>query len=291
MDVKLRRIPPILFPCDAVLSSEAMNRRPLNRRMKPISLLISLILLEVLVFPALAEEPAAGGARAPEPVYSFIVEKKRFINPDGVTSPTMFAEALADLEESGWSEPAVDEDAGLQYITRRSAVEIVPDNHGDLVVYEAVLVRKGTRDIFLRKRPLDIPIVTKPEASGNLLLARHPLAMVLPEFQELIEFEETGSARREGPSGKTRIYTNTWMYELNQDSETGQLSGLTQYHRKSGKLLKHVAFEGWHEAPSGRTIPSNVYVRTYRGSQNQPVVELHFLDVQENKFSKAAPVD
>jgi hypothetical protein len=38
-----------------------------------------------------------------EPVYTFVVEKRRFFNEDAATTGTVPLQVLADLEESGWS--------------------------------------------------------------------------------------------------------------------------------------------------------------------------------------------
>jgi hypothetical protein len=162
-------------------------------------------------------------------------------------------------------------------------VEIAPDQNGDLEVREAVLVQEGTRDIVLQKRPLVIPTVTSPHKAANALLARHPLAMVLPRFQEITEFNASEAVRMEHPTGKPRIHTNDWTYVLSIDSETGHIADVSQYDRRTNLLLKRVIFEGWHEAPSGRVIPLNVYVRTFEGDDSKPVVEVRFVKIEEEE--------
>ena len=234
----------------------------------------------VLLIAALA--PAA------DPGYGFLSEKRRYLNPDAPTSVTLTLDQVRMLASSGWEGPMCDTDLGIDYLRRISEVSIVPAAEGNLQLNEEVLLTGGMNGRVARLRPVSIPIATDPHQSANLIRARHPLAEVLPELQEILKIDNPIQPVAAGPAMR-EVIMGTWVLKMHYDRETHQLSDVAQYDRKTGILVKKSVYAKWFVSPSGQRLPGEVTVRTYTGDERKPVVEVRYSGIEEVSPDGARP--
>lgn len=219
------------------------------------------------------------------PTYEMVVERRRFVNEDA-TTPTLTRAQLAHLRAQGWSAPRTDE-TGFDYIMRRSVRQFRPTTSGDLVMREFAYL-DGAMTQAAERDPLHIPLATDPHRAENLMMSLHPLALVMPDFTEILALHFPDAEESTAPGGRKQVLTNDWVYIYTEDQEHGATADIAQYHRETGMLVKRTVYQDWYTAESGRYIPRHVYVRTYRGTDENPVVEMRFLNIKEAPLPRKA---
>lgn len=219
--------------------------------------------------------------------HGFVFDMKRtyFINPDWGSEEHAVQAPFADgdLSAHGYILEGRDYETGHEYVARTSVVNIIPDENGDLRVREGIRVPapEGEGTAFMAAEDISIPVVTEPSLVPNVLFGRHPLALVLDEYRELMELPAM-TGRGESAFGLREDHIdNHWHYMFFRSLENGQVERVALFDRNTGGLFLRAHFSDWHEAPSGRMIPGTAILRTFKGDQDRPVVEVHVTNFEE----------
>lgn len=244
---------------------------------------VGLKLVNLLLFTALLL--IHQGVFAAHPGWEFVQIKKRFLNDDAPTTGALSQEQAGGLREAAYSGPHEEEETGTQYFARESAIQILPAEEGDLAVYETIVRDDLEGQTMMAKRPLKLPIETNPYAASNVLAARHPLAYILPELQEVVAIREEPAILFMNPTGRAQIEQGNWIYIHHKDDD-GNIWRIDQFDKQSKGIVKRMIFRDWKTTAEGLRVPDEVILRTFRFDERKPVVEIQFLNITERS---AAP--
>ncbi len=229
---------------------------------------------------------SAAWAEAEDPhALVFDMKRKYFVNPNWGQEENAVQGPFGDydLAAHGFLIQERDFETGHQYFARTSVVNIVPDENGDLIVREGIRVPgeggEGVR--YLAAEDLHIPLATDPFRAPNPIFGRHPLALVSEELREVINFPPLVRTREGEFQDIEEHVDNHWHYVVYRNHENGQVDQIVLFDRNTGGVFMRAHYDNWHQSPSGRMIPGTAIMRTFKGDQDKPVVEVHVANMEE----------
>ncbi len=219
--------------------------------------------------------------------YALAFDMKRtfFLNPDWGQEEEAVQGPYGDwdLGAQGYTIHSRDFETGHESVARTSVVNIIPDENGDLVVREGIRVpaEDGQGHRYFAAEDIHIPLGTDPHRAPNPLFGRHPMALVDEDYREVLGFPPLVS-RMEGDRETLEEHMdNHWHYMVYRSIESGEVETVVLFDRNTGGVFLRASYGDWHEGPSGRMIPGRAVLRTFKGDQDRPVVEVRIANMEE----------